>query len=93
MARRSAYAHNVYFAAGPPSKWLVTLVNGSVVEVWADGYSEVEGTLVFSILVDATTDEQQVLEVTGPSPSRPERVIITVARFPMVTVQGPPTDA
>jgi hypothetical protein len=72
---------------------MVTLVNGSVVEVWADGYSEVEGTLVFSILVDATPDEQQVLEVTGPSPSRPERVIITVARFPMVTVQGPPTDA
>jgi hypothetical protein len=67
MARQSAYAHDVYFAAGPPSKWMVTLVNGSVVEVWADGYSEVEGTLVFSILVDATPDEQQVLEVTGPS--------------------------
>lgn len=81
------------FAGGPPTRWLVTLADGSVIEIWADGYSEEDGVVVFSVLVDATAEEQQVLEVTGRTPSRPERVIITVARIPVTAMREPPWSA
>ena len=77
------------FAAGPPTKWLVTLPGGQTVEVWADGVSEEEGFFVFSILVDATVEEQQLLDVTGRTPSNVARVQVTVARFPVSSIEDP----
>ena len=87
------YARSVNFAAGPPSKWLLTMTDGSDIEVWADGYSEEAGDFVFSVLVDATAEEQHQLEVTGRTPTRPERVIVTVCRLPASAVTGPPASA
>ena len=78
------------FAAGPPSKWLVFLRgNGEVIEVWADSVSEEDGYFVFSILVDATPEEQADVDVTGRTPTNPKRVIMTVARFPAATIDDP----
>lgn len=69
------------------------MTDGSDIEVWADGFSEEAGDFVFSVLVDATTEEQQQLEVTGQTPTRPERVIVTVCRLPARAVIGPPVSA
>jgi len=77
----------VEFVAGPPTKWSLTLRDSrDVVEVWADSVSEQDGCFVFSTLVDATPDEQALLDITGRTPSNPARVIATVARFPVAAV-------
>jgi hypothetical protein len=74
-------------AAGTPSKWSVTLrASREIVEVWADSVGECDGDLVFSVLVDASPDEQADMEVTGRTPTNPARVIVTVARFPSSVV-------
>ncbi|MGB0113204.1 MAG: hypothetical protein WBP59_08275 [Ilumatobacteraceae bacterium] len=70
-----------------PSKWRLTLTDDATVELWADSYSEEDGEFVFSLLVDAAPHEQDDLEVTARTPTRPERVIITVCRFPTVAVR------
>ena len=71
-----------------PSKWLVTLTDESTVEVWADGYNDEGGTVVFSILVDANAAEQEAVEVAARTPTRPDRVVVTVGRFPSTAVRG-----
>ena len=78
---------------GPPTKWLVRLVDASVVELWADGFSEEGDYVVFSVLADASEEERRDLEITGRTPSRPERVIITVARFPIEALAESPWSA
>ena len=70
-----------------PSRWLVTLTTGAGVEVWADSVEGLAGPedqrdYRFESLVDATPDEQLQLHVSGRTPSNPERVLVTVARFP-----------
>ena len=70
-----------------PSKWRLTLTDDSSVELWADSYSEEDDAFVFSVLVDASPGEQDDLEVTAHTPTRPERVVITVCRFPTVAVR------
>jgi hypothetical protein len=70
-----------------PSKWRLTLTDDSSVELWADSYSEEEDAFVLSLLVDASPGEQNDLEVTARTPTRPERVVITVCRFPTVAVR------
>ncbi|GAA1846871.1 hypothetical protein [Asanoa iriomotensis] len=70
------------FAAAPPSRWVVELHSGEIIELAADGYSRTDGDLLFSILVDATVAEQADVRVIGRTPTDPERVIILVARIP-----------
>ena len=52
--------------------------------VWADSYSAEDRDYVFSALVDASLEEQGYpdIEITNRTPSNPERVVVTVARFP-----------
>jgi hypothetical protein len=63
-------------------RWHVKLGTGQTVEVWADGYQELDGYYVFGVLADAD-DESDIdgLIVTGRAPSNPLRVIVTLARF------------
>ena len=62
------------------------MADGTAIEVWSDGYSEVGECFVFGALVDATPEEQAVLDVTNRTPSNPLRVIIALARFPVSAV-------
>lgn len=58
-------------AAGPPAHWVVTLVGGSRVDVWADavtGLTEQTAHLehiVFGVLMDIDADLQAQFEVTA----------------------------
>ena len=83
----STYHRYVRFAGLPPSKWLVTLADETEIEVWADGYTEEAEWFVFSVLVDASETEQRDLDVVARTPSRKERVMITVARVPTAAVR------
>lgn len=74
-------------AAGPPSRWLVELHDGSTVEVWADSVTGLHGSdddrdYVFGVLMDVDADQQPFFEVTARTPSNPRRVEVAVARFP-----------
>jgi hypothetical protein len=83
------------FAAGPPSRWFVTLKSGSTMEIWADGYSEETDHFLFDAYVHATLAEQRHVEVTGRSPADAENVLIVMARVPAVDVEsiwGGPVD-
>ena len=81
----------VYLAAGPPSRWFVTLADGSVVDVWAHS---VEGTTGpgdqrdyrFCNLMDVPPDLQDDFEVASAAPKDLARVIVVVARFPRCSV-------
>jgi hypothetical protein len=63
-------------------RWNVHLATGPTVEVWADGYQELDGYYVFGVLADADAESEiDGLDVTGRTPSNPLRVIVTLARF------------
>jgi hypothetical protein len=59
----------------------VTLVSGSVVEVWADGYEDRDGCLVFTALIDADRPPEDSTLVVNRTPSDPLRVDVAVERF------------
>jgi hypothetical protein len=50
------------FGVGVPSRWVVKLHTGETIELGADGYTEAEGYLIFSVLVNATVEEKAELE-------------------------------
>jgi hypothetical protein len=78
------------FAAGPPSQWLVTLRSGAVIELAANGYTEDDGHALFSVLSDATPDEQQEIRLLNWPPVSP-LVTVLVAKIPMsevTTIEG-----
>lgn len=68
-----------------PNQWQVVLKDGSVIGVWAGMYGEQDGYYTFDVLAEASTEEQsdENLVITDDNPSRPERIICTVARIPM----------
>jgi len=68
------------------SRWNVTLKDGSVVEVWADGFEELEGFYSFGVLVDAEGEVPGDVLVTNRTPSNDARVVIAFARFPISSV-------
>ncbi|BCJ55069.1 hypothetical protein Asp14428_65440 [Actinoplanes sp. NBRC 14428] len=74
------------FAAGPPSQWLVTLKSGAVIQVAADAYTEEAGYGLFSVLADASADEQQEIEVLSARPEGGRRVDFLVAKIPLSEV-------
>jgi len=83
----------VELAAGAPSHWVVTLVDGSQVDVWADsvtGQSEKtahDEYLVFGVLMDIDVDLQEQFEVTARPRFPGRRVEVAVARFPRSCVR------
>ncbi|PWU44815.1 hypothetical protein DLJ46_23940 [Micromonospora globispora] len=74
------------FAAGIPSRWIVTLRSGAVMELAADAYSEADGQLLFNVLVDATADEQDQMVIDWRIPNNPRRVGVVVAKVPTAEV-------
>lgn len=84
----------VKFAAGPPIRWKVALVDGSVVEVWADGYARDGDYYTFSGLFDLDEGEELPDDalVLGETPSNPSRFDLAVARFPKSAVRLPRGD-
>ncbi len=68
------------------SRWKVTLSDGSVVEVWADGYQELDGVYSFGVLVDAEGEVPSEVLVTNRTPSNPDRLVIALAQFPISAV-------
>jgi hypothetical protein len=75
----------VNFAAGIPSRWLVTLHSGSVIELAADAYREADGYLLFNVLVEATPEEQAQMVIDLEFPNNPLAGVL-VARIPAVEV-------
>jgi len=74
-------------AAGPPSRWRVTLTTGAVVDVWADSVTGLASAddnrdYEFGCLMDIEPDVQHRFEISARTPARPSRVEVVVARFP-----------
>jgi hypothetical protein len=67
-------------------EWNITLVDGSVVRVWADGYQTEDGHHDFGLLVDTEGAELDTVSVTNRTPRDPDRVVISVARLPVTAV-------
>jgi hypothetical protein len=70
----------------------VTLLDGSVVDVYADSVTGLSGPddtrdYVFDTLMDVSPELQVEFEVTARTPSDPQRVEVMVARFPRATVR------
>jgi hypothetical protein len=68
------------------SRWEVTLSEGSVIEVWADGYQEIDGVYSFGVLVDAEGEVGSGVLVTNWTPSDADRLVIALAQFPVSAV-------
>jgi hypothetical protein len=71
----------------------VTLVDGSVVEVWADAVQGASGSddqrdYLFGTLMDIDQTDQPGFEITARTPSNPRRVEVGVARFPRSAVRS-----
>jgi hypothetical protein len=76
------------YAAGPPSQWLVTLKDGSIIEVWADSYCEQQGRYLFESLVAASPDEQRQVRVTATGRDPAGKVLILIAQIPAAVVSS-----
>lgn len=64
----------------------MTLNDGTTVEVWADGYQELDGLYSFGVLVDAEGEVGSEVLVTNRTPSNPDRLVIALAQFPVSAV-------
>jgi hypothetical protein len=76
-----------------PARWKVTLNDGLEVDVWADGVTGLSGAEdlrdhVFECLMDINGSEQGEWEIAGRTPTRSERVLVVVARFPRAAVRS-----
>src|SRR4051812_19769528 len=60
----------------------ITLGDGCVIRLWADGYQELDGHYDFGVLVDVEWKAPDTLVITNRSPSDPDRVVISLARIP-----------
>lgn len=79
--------------AGPPSHWIVTLVGGFQVDVWADAVTGLteetahDEHIVLSVLMDIDPELQDHFEVKACAPVASRRVEVAVARFPRGCIQ------
>ena len=76
-----------------PDLWLVTLTDGSLVQVWADSVEGLAGSedrrdYRFCCLMDVERASQFRLDVVGETVPPSERVIVTVAKFPRGSVKA-----
>lgn len=83
------------FAAGPPTRWTLTLQDGSVVMIWADSAEGMAGPedtrdYTFATLMDVDVDDQADFEILGRTPTNPRRVLVAVARIPRSAVRSVP---
>src|SRR4051812_25954849 len=62
--------------------WEITLGDGCVIRLWADGYQELDGHYDFGVLVDVEGKAPDTLVITNRTPSDPDRVVISLARIP-----------
>ena len=75
-------------AAGPPTHWIVTLTDGTEVDVWADAVTGLtektvdQEHIVFGVLMDIAVGLQDQFEVTARTVKPGPRVEVAVARFP-----------
>jgi hypothetical protein len=60
--------------------WRVALRSGSMLEIWAHGYSERGAVYVFEVLVDGNGEHGQQLLVIDRTPDS-SRMVIAVARL------------
>jgi hypothetical protein len=80
-------------AAGPPTRWIITLADGGEAHVWADGVTGLsdktlqDEEFVFSVLMDIDVDRQSEFEVTARGVKPGRRVDVAVARFPRRSVR------
>ncbi|GAB3762875.1 hypothetical protein [Microlunatus parietis] len=75
---------------GVPPTWRVKLKSGNDVLVMADSAHVNETHQVFSLMLEDTTEEDRAsefLHITNRFPTRPERVIVTVAAFPLGDIE------
>lgn len=70
------------------TRWQIALRSGGVIEVWADGYSTVDGDYVFGVLADAPQEEREDLRISGTTPTSPDRVIVALAIVPTTEVES-----
>jgi hypothetical protein len=70
--------------------WRITLTSGAEVELWADGYTtdSVDGHWQFSVLVDATSDEQGEVRTDGHTVPPSDRCSMVVFRIPVAEVES-----
>ncbi|WP_460363470.1 hypothetical protein [Actinocorallia lasiicapitis] len=83
------------FFAGTPSRWFVTLLSGSTMELWADMFSEESDHYEFVHLVHASIEEQRHVVLVDLNPEGRENVAIVAARIPKSDVdyiEGGPVD-
>jgi hypothetical protein len=74
-----------------PTRWTIELVDGALIEVWADGYQREGEHHTFTALIDlddgeALPDDAMIM---GETPSDPHRFILAVARIPRAAVLVP----
>jgi hypothetical protein len=77
--------------ATTPAHWLVTLNDGAVVDVWASSVEGLSGPedqrdYLFCNLMDIDPEDKEDFDVTGIFSADPNRMIVTVARFPRSSV-------
>jgi hypothetical protein len=70
----------------------VLLIDGSVVDVWADSLTGTSGPdddrdYAFGRLTDIDPSMQGDFEITARTPSNPKRVEVLVVRFPRASVR------
>ena len=66
--------------------WTIVLGTGAIIHAWASSYTETDDDYVFGVLVVASNEEQEHLDVTARSPSDPSRVEIALLRLPVELV-------
>jgi hypothetical protein len=71
---------------------LVTLADGGEVDIWADAITGLTDKtvhmeeVVFGVLMDVATEDQDALEVMARTVPLGTRVVVAVARFPRGSV-------
>lgn len=69
-----------------PEHWVVELLDGSSVDVWADAAEGLAGAADrrdyrFCNLMDVSVGDQEWFDIQGRAASNPERVLVTVTLF------------
>lgn len=73
--------------------WVVELLGGSLVDVWADSAEGLAGAdderdYRFNTLMDVPIADQEWFSIVGRTRMNPERVLVTVAHFPREAVRA-----
>lgn len=70
------------------SPWEVVMSDDSVLVVSASGYTDVGTDRVFTVLVDASIEEQASLEVISRTPNDPRRADVVLVRIPIAQIKS-----